>query len=82
MQSPEATIHTFGIQKLLELDLKRTPSKKSKVNKKMYSGDLNTYHFNTKLFEIRISNGSVFKWLVYGLFLCTSLTIQITRSVH
>ena len=27
-----------------------------------YSGDLNTNHLNTKLFEVWISNGLVFKW--------------------
>ena len=29
-------------------------------------GDLNNNHLNTKLFEVRISNGLEFKWLVYG----------------
>ena len=30
-----------------------------------YIGDLNTDHLNTELFEVTISNGSVFKWSDY-----------------
>ena len=32
-----------------------------------YRGDLNTDHLTTKLFEVRISNGLVFKWSGYVL---------------
>ena len=42
-----------------------------------YSGDLNTDHLNTELFEVWISNDWVFNWSVYVICLCTRPTIPI-----
>ena len=42
-----------------------------------YSGDLNTDHLNTKLFEVGISNGSVSNGWSMGYVPCTKPTIRI-----
>ena len=42
-------------------------NRRLQVNDMKYSGDLNTNHLNTEIFEVWISNGLVFKWSVYGL---------------